>query len=99
MGTQLNIKNPEVLRLVEELAAQTGVSKTEAIRIALIERQERLAADRKKRTERRHAALMSFLENEVWPNIPPELLGKGISKAEREEILGYGPHGFTDHGD
>ncbi len=32
------------------------------------------------------------LENEVWPKVPAELR-QGISKQEREEILGYGPEG------
>jgi hypothetical protein len=32
-------------------------------------------------------------EDEIWPQIRPDLLGKGISKAEQEKILGYGPEG------
>jgi hypothetical protein len=38
----LNIKNTEVENLAAELARSTGVSKTEAIRVALLERRERL---------------------------------------------------------
>jgi antitoxin VapB len=38
--------------------------------------------------------MLQFLEEEVWPYIPAEALGKSISKEEREEILGYGPDGF-----
>lgn len=34
-----------------------------------------------------------YLEEEVWPRIPAELREKGVSKKEREEILGYGPEG------
>jgi antitoxin VapB len=34
-----------------------------------------------------------FLETEIWPLIKPENLGKTITKAEREELLGYGPGG------
>jgi len=41
----------------------------------------------------RAARLRRFLEKEVWPSIPAALLGTTISKAEREEILGYGPEG------
>ena len=34
------------------------------------------------------------LEEEVWPFMPPEELGKPpMTKAEREEILGYGRDG------
>lgn len=33
-------------------------------------------------------ALERLLEREIWPRVPEELLGKGVSKREREEILG-----------
>jgi antitoxin VapB len=38
--------------------------------------------------------VLRFLEEEVWPQIPPELLGKGISKEEEEAVLGYGREGY-----
>lgn len=38
--------------------------------------------------EARRAALLRLLENEIWPQIPEELIGKGPTKKEREEILG-----------
>jgi antitoxin VapB len=38
----LNIKNEEVERLATEIARQTGETKTEAIRQALLERKKRL---------------------------------------------------------
>lgn len=34
-----------------------------------------------------------FLEREIWSQIPASVLGKPVSKKEREEILGYGPDG------
>jgi prevent-host-death family protein len=37
----------------------------------------------------RQAALRRHLVEHIWPRIPKELLGRGITKAEREEILGY----------
>jgi antitoxin (DNA-binding transcriptional repressor) of toxin-antitoxin stability system len=37
----------------------------------------------------RRAALHSHLVEQIWPRIPEELLGRGVSKREREEILGY----------
>jgi hypothetical protein len=46
----------------------------------------------------RRARLRRFLEEEVWPTIPPEVLGVPISKAEREEILGNGPEGLRSRG-
>ena len=87
----LNLKNPQVERLVEEVAAITGESKTEAVRKALEERKERLALRLVHRD--RKAEVLRYLQTEVWSKIPPDLLGKGISKEEQEEILGYGPDG------
>jgi antitoxin VapB len=38
--------------------------------------------------------LRRLLQEEIWPSIPPELLGQPpMSKSERGEILGYGPDG------
>lgn len=87
----LNIKNSEVERLVSEVSEITGESKTEAVRKALEERRERLAFQVV--PDDRRARAMRFFEREVWPRIPAEVLGRGISKEEREEILGYGPEG------
>jgi len=87
----LNIKNDEVERLAAEVARITGESKTEAIRRALAERRQRLAY-RVNPTDRRSRALR-FLENEVWPRIPADELGRRLSRAEEDEILGYGPAG------
>jgi antitoxin VapB len=41
----------------------------------------------------RAAEIKKYLEQEVWPTIPKEVLGKRVTKREREKILGYGPHG------
>lgn len=87
----VNIKNERVERLLDEVAALTGETKTEAIRRALEERRDRLAhstsdvnpADRLRR----------LLEREIWPAIPPALRGTRLTKAEEEQILGYGPDG------
>jgi antitoxin VapB len=87
----LNIKNAEVEQLVAEVAQITGESKTEAVRQALIERRHRLAY----RLGDRHpeARARRFLETEVWPSIPPGELGRRLSEAEEDAILGYGPEG------
>jgi antitoxin VapB len=87
----LNIKNSEVERLVDEVAKIAGESKTEAVRKALEERRERLAFELPRRDRR--AEVMRYLEREVWPKVPSELLGRGLSKEEQEEVLGYGPEG------
>jgi len=87
----LNLKNAEVERLVEEVAAMTGESKTEAVRQALAERKERLSLFVVRRD--RKEEVLRFLQTEVWPRIPPDLLGRGLSQEEQDEILGYGPNG------
>jgi antitoxin VapB len=87
----LNIKNTEVERLATEVAALTGESKTEAIRQALRERQQRLAYRVVRRDK--EAELRRFLEREIWPAVPKHILGKTLSRKERENILGYRPEG------
>ncbi len=37
--------------------------------------------------------LASDTEREVWPFIPPSLAGRGVTRGEEDEILGYGPEG------
>jgi len=39
--------------------------------------------------DRRLERVLDFLEREIWPNIPPQFLGRRIAKKERERILGY----------
>lgn len=86
----LNIKNREVERLAAEVAEMARETKTEAIRKALEERKLRLMPVRPRRTKEQ---LREFFEREIWPQVPPDVLGKPITKEEREEILGYGPDG------
>jgi len=87
----LNIKNQEVERLADEVSRLANETKTEAIRRALVERKERLAAAYGR--PRTKEALIEFFERSIWPNFPPEVLGKAVTKRQREKILGYGPHG------
>lgn len=87
----MNIKNDKVERLAEELAHMTGESKTAAILRALEERKDRIALGPS--GKRRLAQALDFLEREIWPNIPRKLLGRRVTKRERERILGYGRGG------
>lgn len=87
----LNIKDPETERLAAEVAMLAGETKTRAINVALRERRERLLAARA--AADRADRLTRFLTDEAWPQVPPEMLGRAPSKAEREAILGYGPEG------
>lgn len=86
----LNIKNPEVERLAAEIASATHTSKTETIRIALIERAGRLKAHRGKltRADRIDSALSAFRKN-----FPKADYGKTLTKRQTEKLLGYGPDG------
>jgi antitoxin VapB len=86
----LNIKDPETERLAAELAALTGQTKTGAIRYAL---RQVLQAQSRPSVTQREEHLTRFLEEEIWPLIPPDQLGEPVSKAEREEILGFGRDG------
>jgi len=86
----LNIKNAEVERLAAEVARLTGVSKTEAIRRALEERRRRLTSAS---SAGRRARIVRFLEKKVWITIPKSELGRRLSRAEEDAILGYGPGG------
>ena len=87
----VNIKNPDVERLLDEVVRLTGESKTEAIRKALDERRQRLALQVV--APRSEARMQAFLEEEIWPQVPPDVLGTTITKAEEEAILGYGEDG------
>ena len=93
----LNVKDEEAVRLAGEVAARTGESKTRAIRVALAERLQRLETERPENAAERRERLQRFMEEEIWPLIPEELRNKPISKQEREEILGYGERGYSDH--
>ena len=86
----LNLKNPEVERLAAELARLTGESKTEAIRRALLERRHRLKG---KPTAARREKVLAFLAAKVWPTIPAGQLGRRLTRAEEDDILGYGAGG------
>ncbi|MFZ5469082.1 MAG: type II toxin-antitoxin system VapB family antitoxin [Myxococcota bacterium] len=83
----LNIKNPEVVRLAQQVAKLAGETKTEAIRRSLEERKERL------KLKSGRGDLHRWLETEIWPTMPKHDFGKEISKEEEESILGYGEHG------
>lgn len=86
----MNIKNPEVERLAAELAAQTGESKTEAVRKALEQRMASLAVGV---VVSKRERWIEFLETEIWPSIPADQLGRHLSKDEEAVILGFGPDG------
>jgi antitoxin VapB len=83
----MHIRDRATERLAAELAALTGESRARAVKVALQERKQRLTlrAGRRDRGE----ALLRFLEQEVWPLVPRNVLGRRVTKRERERILGY----------
>jgi antitoxin VapB len=87
----LNIKDAETERLAAEVAALASETKTRAVRVALQERRERLLG-RAGPPDRRDR-LLRFLVDEAWPQIPVEVVGRPLTREEREEILGIGPEG------
>lgn len=87
----LNLKNPEVERLAAEVARITGETKTEAVRRALIERRRRLTYA--EGSGNRGVRVRRYLESEVWPQVPKHELGRRLTRAEEDDILGYGERG------
>ena len=90
----LNIKNAEVESLATDVARMAKESKTEAIRKALQERKLRLSV--RSTPGARAEQLIKFFETVIWPQTPKNILGKRITKREREELLGYGQHGYSE---
>ncbi len=87
----LNIKDRDTEALAAEAARLAGETKTRAVKVALEERIARLKL--RVSPGGRGERVRRFLEEEVWPQVPPEVRGAPLSKEEREEILGYGPEG------
>ena len=86
----LSLKSMEVEQLAAEVAALAKKTKIEAIRKALIDRKERLIAEGQTQTRSERAA--SILQ-QFWDRLPPEHLGRPLSREEEDEILGFGPGG------
>lgn len=90
----LNIKDTETEKLAAEIAEMTGDTKTGAVREALREKKRRLEL-RSGSKEQRRKNMHEWMEREIWSQIPDELLDREpMSKAEVEEILGFGPEGY-----
>lgn len=87
----VNIKNPRVEQLLDEVASITGESKTEAMRRALEERRDRLVQGRG--VGRPAERLRRVLEREIWPALPASVRVSPLSKQDEDALLGYGPSG------
>jgi antitoxin VapB len=86
----LNIKDPRTEQLASDLSRLTGETKTGAVRAALEDRHAKIA---RQATGDRRNRLRRVLRDEIWPQVPAEVLGKPLTREEREAILGYGPEG------
>ncbi|MBI4873384.1 MAG: type II toxin-antitoxin system VapB family antitoxin [Acidobacteria bacterium] len=87
----LNINYAEVERLAGEVAKLARESKTEAIRKALKDRASRLRMVRGGLTrDQRIDNLLARFRSEF----PSGDFGRTMTKAEKEEILGFGPDGI-----
>jgi antitoxin VapB len=94
LGMTLKIEDTETERLATEVAEMTGESTADAVRQALRERKGRMQL-RGGGKGRPQKSMQEWLETEIWPHIPKEELGKPpLTKAEVEEILGFGPEGY-----
>lgn len=87
----LNIKNSRTEKLAAEVARLSGESKTGAITSALEIHRRRLLMERAGIDRAAH--LQRFLEEEIWPAVPQDQIGRPMTKAEAEAILGLGELG------
>jgi antitoxin VapB len=82
----LNIKDPETDRLARELADETGESITEAAKIALTERLERVRAQRT--ADDRYEAIMRIIRRGRSEPV--------LDSRSEDEILGYNEFGIPE---
>ena len=87
----LNLKNAEVERLATEIARITGETKTEAVRRALEERRRRLAYRAEPDSPSSNG--LRYLAEDVWPLVPPEQVGRRLTRDQEDALLGYGDAG------
>lgn len=83
----LLIKDPETDRIVRELAARTGESLTEAVKVAARQRLDRLPPRRRGRVDR-----VALAEAQAYFNALPRM-NEHLSD---DEILGYNDEGHFD---
>jgi antitoxin VapB len=77
----ITINDPELEALIQEIAAELQLTECEALTSIIHDHADYL---------KRRGAVMNWLQNDVWPKIPPEVRGKRITRQEKAELLGYG---------
>lgn len=88
----LNIKDPVTEQLAAKVAEFAHENKTQAIRVALTERLQRLEAARGGSWGRHR--LDEFMRTQVWSTLPGDVRGRPVTPDEEAEILGYGAQGW-----
>jgi len=81
----LNLKDEETVALVAEVARRLGTTKTGAVRELARQKLIELDGELVGAAQERCAALLDFLETDVWP----QTAGTSITKPEIEALLGY----------
>jgi hypothetical protein len=93
VSTAMDFADEETKKLAAEVARLAQESEEEAVRGALRERRDRLELGSGGKGKS-PGDMREWLETEIWPQIPAELKGRPPrTKAEIEEILGYGSEG------
>jgi hypothetical protein len=98
----LTLTDEGVLQLLEQLTAHTGESAESALRVALEQRLATLptheppryphdgvsdVSDGEVDVNERAAAILAWLEKNVWSQLPEDVRGHAPSKAEQDKIL------------
>ena len=76
----------------ERISSSARRSQVSEVRESVVEYEGRADSSGYK-TEARRKILQRLFEEEIWPQIPRDLIGKGPSKRQREQILGIGEDG------
>lgn len=91
----LHIDNREVEDLAAQVAEMAHETEIEAVRRSLEERKLRLTFRGQDHGSEPKRDVRQYLEEHVWPFIPPEARDKPpMTREEEDEILGYGPEGY-----
>ena len=88
MYMALHITNPAVEQKVRDLASLTGESMTDAIGAAVEERMLRVKPPRSKQADPTVEEILELVRSFKLQPINEDLT--------EDEILGYGPHGFSE---
>ena len=58
------------------------------------DKEKNLQRTKDSRRDPRRERVLRFLEEKVWPQLPKTQIGRRLTRAEEDDLLGYGPGGF-----